>query len=78
MATQTLASQEVQLLRLVDMNKAFYLNNPTSDLKTWIFLTSEGEVEQVENESEDGGVVFPEAEVEFEPSVARRHSGQEH
>jgi len=71
MATQTVVSQEVkhEFLRLVDMTKAFYLNNPTSDLKTWIFLTSEGGIEQVESESEDGSVVFPEAEREFDSPV---------
>lgn len=71
MATQTFVSQEVkaEFLRLVDTTKAFYLNNPTSDLKTWIFLTSEGGIEQVESESEDGGVVFPEAEREFNSPV---------
>jgi len=53
----------------MDVTKEFYLNNPTSDLKKWIFLTSEGKVEQVENEGEDGGVVFPEAEREFDSPV---------
>jgi hypothetical protein len=67
METQNFASQQVksEFLRLLEHTKEFYLNNPTSDLKTWIFLTGEGGIEQVESDSEDGGQVFPQAECEF-------------
>jgi hypothetical protein len=67
MATQTFVSQEVksEFLRLVDVTKEFYVNNPTNELKTWIFLTGDGGIEQLESESEDGGKVYPQAECEF-------------
>jgi hypothetical protein len=66
-ATQTFIPQEVksEFLRLMDVTKEFYVNNPKSDVKTWIFLTGEGGIEQVESESEDGNLVYPQAECEF-------------
>jgi len=67
MQTQTFVTQEVksEFLRLVDVTKEFYVNNPMSELKTWIFLTGEGGIEQVQSESEDGNVAYPQAECEF-------------
>ncbi len=54
METQTFASKEVksEFLRVLEHTKEFYLNNPTSDLKTWIFLTGEGEVECLDRDPE--------------------------
>lgn len=49
MATQIFLSQEVksEFLRLLEKTKDFYLSNPTSELKTWIFLTAEDEIKQI-------------------------------
>jgi hypothetical protein len=71
MATQTVVFEKVKpkFLRLVDMNKAFYLNNPASDLKTWIFLTSDGGIECLDRESDDSLKAFEAAEREFDSPV---------
>ena len=49
----TTVSQEVksEFLRLVDKTKEFYLSNPTSELKTWIFLTAEDEIRAIRSRS---------------------------
>ena len=61
METQTFASKEVksEFLRVLEQTKEFYLNNPTSDLKTWIFLTCEGEIGRLDRESDDSLTAFP-------------------
>ena len=67
METENFASQQVksEFLRLLEKTKDFYLSNPSSELKTWIFLTRDGGIEQLESESEDGGKVYPQGECEF-------------
>ena len=67
METQTFASKEVksEFLRVLEHTKEFYLNNPTSDLKTWIFLTGEGEIGRLDRESDDSLTAFEAAEYEF-------------
>jgi len=71
MATQTFVSQEVKpdFLLLVQQTKDFYLNNPASELSTWIFLTREGEIEEVKSASQDGNEVYPQAECKFDSPV---------
>jgi hypothetical protein len=65
MATQTVVSQDVEFLRLVEEIESFYLSNPTNELKTSIFLTREGGIEPVRSETEDGNDVYGQAEMKL-------------
>jgi len=74
MTTQTVVSQEVksEFLRLVDKTKEFYANNPTSELKTWIFLTTSGKIERIKSKSDElKALEWPMANSRFDLSHMR-------